>query len=360
MRERLVRAGVVGCGFQGRLHVESLQAIDDVEVVAICDTDPGRLDEIGDRFGVRERHDDYRALLDLDLDLLTICTMPNTHCEITLAAFDAGLHVLCEKPFAMNAAEALAMVEASRAANRLLAVGFNMRFAGSAREVRAFIERGELGTPICARGFMLSDDVPWWGKHYVRRISGGGALAATAVHMLDLVPWLAGSPLPTTATASMTTLFPGKRGAGAPSVEAARAYDTEDLFNGFVRFDTGFWMSIEGAWVWDKAGWNYSFDLVGSTGHAHFDPLNLVGERDGRAVDLTEGRPSDRDFPTSVAREIEDVVDAVRAGRPPAIAATGDEALVTQALVDTLYRSAEEGRELAVEIPKPAAAGART
>lgn len=347
-----MRVAVVGCGFQGRLHLESLERIDGVSIIAVCDTDAARLDEVGEAFGIRHRYIDYRSLLSRhELDLLTICTMPNTHERIALDAFSAGANVFCEKPLALNAEEGRAMLRAAAQAERLFSVGFNMRFMGSAQAVKRLMDEGKLGTPICGRGFMLADDVPWWGKHYVKALSGGGALAATAVHMLDLLIWLVGNPRPTTATASMTTIFPRKRRAGAPSEEAAEAYDVEDLLFGHVRFDNGFWLSIEGSWVWDQPGWNYSFDLVGDRAQVHFDPLRLSGEVDGELVDLTEGLETDRDFPASVERALRDVVGAMRDGREPLVKA--EEALVVQTLVDALYRSADQGREVAVEPLQP-------
>lgn len=351
-----MKTAVVGCGFQGRLHVESLQRMPEVEVVAVCDVDETRSSAVASEFGVAATYTDYRSLLEAHaLDLLTVCTMPNTHRDIALAGLETGANVLCEKPFAMNALEAAEMTQVAAAADRLLAIGFNMRFMGSATAIRRFVDAGRLGLPICARGFMLADDVPWWGRHYVKDISGGGALAATAVHMLDLVRWLVGNPLPITATASMTTVFPRKRRAGAPASVVVDSYDTEDFIFGHVRFENGFWMSIEGSWVWDRPGWNYGFDLAGDRAQASFDPLTFTAESGGRPVELETTDETDTDFPSSVAREIADVVTAVLHGQTPRTASTAAEALVIQALVDALYESADSGHEVVVNIPSTTA-----
>jgi len=347
-----MKTAVIGCGFQGRLHIESLKRLSDVEVVAVCDIDEARSSATAQEFGISHSYTDYRALIDAHaLDLLTVCTMPNSHHEIVLTGLGAGANILCEKPFAMNATEATQMTAAASAADRLLAVGFNMRFMGSATAVRRFIDEGRLGTPICARGFMLADDVPWWGRHYVKEISGGGALAATAVHMLDLVRWLAGNPTPTTASASTTRVFPRKRLEGAPTTASVDSYNTEDMVFGHVRFENGFWMSIEGSWVWDRPGWNYGFDLAGDKAQASFDPLGFSGEEAGVLTALQAKAETDTDFPSSVDREIEDVVTALLEKRAPRTAADASEALVIQALVDALYRSAELGREVEVTVP---------
>ena len=244
------------------------------------------------------------------------------------------------------------MIEAGERAGRMLSVGFNMRFMDGALAMRRFVEDGRLGTPICGRGWMLAGDVPWWGKHYVRSISGGGALAATAVHVLDLATWLAGSPRPLTATASTARIFPRKRGDGAPSTEALEAFDVEDTIFGHVRYEGGFFLSLEGSWVWDEPGWNYSLDLVGDAGQARLDPLRLAAEQDGAPVDVTGDARGGMEFPPSVARELADVVEAIRGGREPLVRAR--EALVVQSITDALYRSADLGREVDVVLPRPA------
>jgi predicted dehydrogenase len=277
--------------------------------------------------------------------------MPATHREITLAAFEAGAHVLCEKPFALSLGEAREMTEAARAAGRLLTVGFNMRFTANARALHDLAASGRAGAPLYARAWGRAGEPPWWGRHYERTVSGGGALAATAVHLVDLALWTAGFPQPVAAAASARTVFPRKRGRTAPTPEAAAAYDVEDLVSAHVRFENGFWLTVEGAWVWDRPGWDYSFELQAEDGLLEFDPLRVTLETGEGLADATPAaeRPIDwaLDFPLSVAAEIEDFVAAIREGRPPLV--RPEEALITQSITDAIYRSAEIGAEVSVE-----------
>lgn len=344
----MIRAGVIGCGYQGQAHLEELAGADGVEIVAIADLDERRLTEAGDRFGVAQRHRDADGLLGQGLDLITVCTMPNTHRDLVVAALEDGAHVFCEKPLARNAAEAAAMVRAAERTGRLLIVGYNMRYMGATSAVLRFMEEGLLGDLVCARGFMLADEVPWWGRHYSKELSGGGAINSTAVHMLDLLMWLAGNPRPLTATASMATVFPRKRAQGAPA-EAAAAYDVEDLAFGHVRFEGGFWLTIEGSWTFDRPGWNYSFDAFGTRGQAHLQPLELYTERDGTPVRVFEDAVAEPDFVGSFTAEMADVIASVRRGEAAERLASGRQALEVQAVADALYRSAAEGHEVAVE-----------
>jgi predicted dehydrogenase len=150
-----------------------------VEIVAGCDLDSKRLDAISRDAGVPRTYRDYRDLLRREeVDLVSVCTMPVTHSEVVVASLAAGAHVLCEKPLAMNAAEAQTMIAAAVKAGRMLTVGFNMRFMGSAQFAKQIVSGGQLGPPQYARVYALANDIPWWGKHYVRAISGGGVLAS--------------------------------------------------------------------------------------------------------------------------------------------------------------------------------------
>lgn len=350
-----MRVAVIGCGFQGRIHVESLKRIAGVEVVAVADTDPARLASVADAFSVPNRYADYRELLDAGpYDLVTICTMAVHHAKMTIAALEAGAHVLCEKPLALNAEEGQAMIDAARRANRMLAIGYNMRFTPNARAISRFIESGQFGRPVFTRAWAKASQVPWWGEHYRKEISGGGALASTAVHFLDLALHFAGFPEPLTASASATRLFPKKRGGTAPNEAAAARFTAEDLISAHLRFEGGYWLALEGSWIDNRPSidgvpsWDYSLDAIGEGAQVSFDPLTIRGETSaGEVIDLLEaGTRSDVSFPPSVAALIADVVEAIRKGRPPLV--TGEQALVVQRIVDAIYSSAELGREVAV------------
>jgi predicted dehydrogenase len=337
----------VGCGFQGRLHLECLRHVPDASVVAVCDRDPERLRAAVEDFAVPNGFEDHRTLLEHQpVDLLTICTMPAAHCEITLDGLDAGVAILCEKPMADDLESARTMAAASRRCGRPLSVGYNLRYSTAAQAARRFVQEGGLGPPVCARGSMLETEIPWWGPHQINAVSGGGALASTAVHMIDLLVWLASNPRPLTATASSARLYPRKRGDTAPDLPASRDYDVEDLAFGHVRFEGGFWLTIEGGWTWDAPGSECRFDLVGDRAQVSAEPLRFSAERGGKLVDITGGATGDLDFPRSVARELSDVVAAIRDGREPLV--TAEQALDVQAVVDALYRSAAQGKEVEV------------
>jgi predicted dehydrogenase len=351
-----VRVAVIGCGAQGRNHLQAYAKHPDVEIVAICDTDPDRLAQTAHDFSVPSAFADYRVLLDsAPYDLVSICAMPVSHAEMAIAALQHGANVICEKPLAMNLDEATAMAAAARGAGKFLTVGFNMRHLPAAQILKRMVADGEIGQPVSSRAWTLATDIPWWGKHYVKRISGGGVLASTAVHILDLALWVAGNPQPVTASASMDRVFPRKRASTAPTPEALAEFDVEDTFSGHIRFADGTWMNLSGGWGYDQPEYSYSFELVGDKATVQFAPLRVVAERDGIPVDITPpsavtDRTGMHDWRASVAAEIADAVDAVRNERSPLVRI--EEALTVQAIVDALYRSAETRREVPITLPE--------
>ena len=351
-----MKVGVIGCGFQGRLHVECLRALEDVEVVAVCDTDPSRLEEVRSTSPNARGYTDYRDLLEKhDLDLVTVCTMPVHHMRMTVDAFATGAHVLCEKPLALDAAEGREMLRASVAADRTLAIGFNMRFTPNAQTIKRHIDAGALGRPLYTHAWAKSSQIPWWGEHYRKELSGGGALAATAVHFLDLALWFAGFPTPLTASASASQVFPAKRRATAPDAGSAGRYNVDDLLSAHLRFEDGFWMTLQGSWVDNipshedgSPSWDYSLDAIGENAQAVLDPVSIRGEHDGEIVEmLPPNTVSDVSFPPSVQALIGGTVAAIRAGHEAPV--TGEQALVTQVITDAIYESASAGAEVTID-----------
>jgi predicted dehydrogenase len=193
-----LRAGVIGTGFIGPVHVEALRRLG-VTVAAICD--------VGDlaakaaaRLAIPQAFSDYRAMLALpDLDAVHITTPNRFHCEMSLAALKAGKHVVCEKPLAMNTTETARLVSAARAAKRVFAVNYNIRFYPAVLALRRLVAQGELGDIIHVNGSYLQD---WLFKDtdYNWRLlpKEGGPLRAVSdigTHWMDTVSFILGAKI---------------------------------------------------------------------------------------------------------------------------------------------------------------------
>jgi predicted dehydrogenase len=192
----------------------------------------------------------------------------------------------------------------------------------------------------------LDPDIPWWGKHYVKALAGGGVVASTAVHLLDLALYVAGYPAPVAVSATTARLFPGKRGLTAPSAAARAAYDVEDQAAALVRFAGGASLTLHAAWCHDRVEGARGFEMVGTAGAVAW-PLRVVAERAGQPVDLTPPAVPETSWPDSVRWQLADVVRRIQAGEEVGLV-TPRQALTLQRLIDGIYESAAQGREVAL------------
>jgi UDP-N-acetyl-2-amino-2-deoxyglucuronate dehydrogenase len=191
------RAAVVGCGDISVVHLAAIDALPDVELVAVCDTDAARGAAAGERHGVPVL-DDHRRLLDeLRPDVVHVCTPHDQHAPVALDCLDAGVAVVLEKPVAHTVEEARRVVAAAEARPEVkIGVCLQNRYNAPVQALRRLVGSGELGT---LRGSAASvtwhrtPDYyaarPWRGQ---RARSGGGVLVNQAIHTLDLVQWLLG------------------------------------------------------------------------------------------------------------------------------------------------------------------------
>jgi predicted dehydrogenase len=191
-----LRAAIVGTGAIARHHVEALAAVDGVELVAAADAVPGRAAEFAEAHGVAASFDSFDDLLaEGRVDVVHICTPPGAHAEQTLKSFDAGAHVVVEKPPALSLDELDAMVAGSERSGRRLAVVFQQRTGSAAEHVRRLLSEGALGRPLVA----LCNTIWYRGPEYFAvewrgkwETEGGGTTLSHGIHQLDLLAYLLG------------------------------------------------------------------------------------------------------------------------------------------------------------------------
>jgi predicted dehydrogenase len=191
-----LRVGVIGGGY-GRNHILAYRA-SGVEVAAFCQRSESAAAKIAREFEIPKVFTDYRDLLALEgLDAVSIATPPYLHCPIALDAFSHGLHVLCEKPLALTVAEAESMLAAAEAAGRVHMTAFNFRFIPALRCMKELLQEGYAGRRIfhidatwLTEG-RVAPETPLGWRHR-KETAGFGVLGDTAVHLIDLVRWLAG------------------------------------------------------------------------------------------------------------------------------------------------------------------------
>ena len=200
-----MKIGIIGCGLIGQKRaVAAMES--GAQVVAVADLDPARTKTLASRTGAKIC-DTWQALIAEDLDFVVVATTHDVLTPISLAAVEAGKHVLVEKPAARNAAEVLPLVEASRRTGRLVKVGFNHRFHPAIFKAHEMVEAGEIGPLLYARGRYghggrVGYEQEWRCKP---EISGGGEMIDQGSHLIDLARWFFGDL--TLGYAATPTLF---------------------------------------------------------------------------------------------------------------------------------------------------------
>jgi predicted dehydrogenase len=192
------RVGVIGTSWWADLeHLPGLAARADVEVAALCGRNPERLAALAARFGVPATFTDWREMISRGgLDVLVIATPNSLHHPQAMAAIDAGLHVVCEKPLALDVAQAREMAARAGAAGRKTLTFFTHRAVAAATCVKRLVGEGFLGRPLHVSAEYLTASQLREGKPLAWRMrraeSGTGALGDIGSHVVDLVRWWLG------------------------------------------------------------------------------------------------------------------------------------------------------------------------
>ena len=185
--------GVIACGaIAQEAHLPNYTSHPKAKLVAVADIDEARAKEVGERFGAEHIYTDYRDLLARDdIQAVSVCGPNCVHAEHTIAAVNAGKHVLCEKPMAISLAEANDMIAAAEDAGVQLMVGFTHRFHHFNRKARDLVADNVIGRPLTTRvRFAHTGPYTSWGAKsdwfFKPKMAGGGAVLDMGIHALDI------------------------------------------------------------------------------------------------------------------------------------------------------------------------------
>lgn len=354
-----IRIGIIGCGGIAGEHARGYASCEGVEIVACADLALERAQRFAAEFNVPRAYSDYRAMLAHEkLDAVSVCTPNYAHCEPTVAALEAGVHVLCEKPIAMNVAEAERMVAAAQRTKKMLTIGHHFRFVPFIRFIKRRIDEGLLGDIYFGRSHALRRrGVPGWGQFHIRDKSGGGPLIDIGVHALDCILWLMGSPQPVTVTGKTYTMFGNRVTFFSAWGDYKRdEFDVEDFAAGFVRFSNGATLTLAASWAAHiEQNEDFTQLILGDRGGVVLRPFGAdagVRIQSSREEALLDIIPSG--FPEAHAHQ-EEIRHWVACLRGEAeVLVKPEECLNVQRIIDGIYRSSELGREIRVEELAPA------
>lgn len=355
---KLLKIAVIGTGGISKNHLESYQKNPNVEIYALCDINKERVTKMAERFNVplertfTDKDEMFKALP--EIDAVSVCTWNSAHAECSIAALNAGKHVLCEKPMAMNEEEAKLMKAAADKAGKLLMIGFVRRHGNDCLLVKDYADKGFFGDIYYAKATYLrrnGNPGGWFGD---KSRSGGGPLIDLGVHVLDLVRYLMGNPKPVSVYgATFQKLFnrPNiKTSRGYTSVEAGEndICDVEDLATALVRFDNGAVISLETSYSLNLKSGKGEIELFGTKGGAILKPeVEMFTELNDYMVNIDFPHNTALSFDGLFENEINHYIDCILNGTP--CIAPAQDGVDVMRILDSIYKSAETGHEIVLD-----------
>jgi predicted dehydrogenase len=343
---------VIGSSYGTTVQVPGFRHVQDVELVGLASGRLERAREMAAKHGIPHAYDDYRAMLDeVPLDLVTIVTPPYLHHEMVLEAVRRGIHVICEKPFARDVAEAEAMLRAAEAAGVVHAIDHEFRFLPAHQAFRERVRDGFIGRPRLVRivnvgdARVRPDSVPftWWSE----RSKGGGVVTAVASHYLDALRVWFGDVRDVTAVAD--TFVRERPLRDGPGMGAVTSDDTATILLHLA--ESGAQASITTSMA--VAGRLQRVEAYGSEGSLVIeDGMRLLGGRVGEPLAELSIPPEPLPVQPGLQRMIGQFATlAGRVAQRIRGEAAGDfptfaDGVAVQRLLDAVFLSAREGRRV--------------
>jgi predicted dehydrogenase len=335
MKDKL-RVAVVGCGAQSQLaHIPALRQNAAVELVALCDTDVRKVNQLCTIHKVAKNYSDFDDLKeDESIDAVVIATPNHLHAPMTIAALRYGKDVLCEMPMGVNAAEAESMVATARQEKRRLVPCLNTRLRPDVQTIRRFIEGGELGQLYYCKTGWLQGRESWslsgWRGQRLR--AGGGAFLSLGTALLD---------------ATLSLLAPHKPVSviGSAHHRDPRA-EVEDTAFAMIRFEPHLLLTLEVGWSMLQEKDLTYLNLFGNAGAALLNPIQIHKEMHGHLVNVTPQVPA-RDSQRASSRVLVDLwVECLLRDAPAPF--SPEDGLAVSRLADAFYKSQSARCEVAL------------
>ncbi len=271
-----IRVGIVGTGW-GQLQVEAFRRVRDVEIVALCDADAARLDDVAKRYKIAQTFSDYSDLLARDdIDLVSVATPPGLHYPITRAAIVAGKHVVCEKPLALAVNDACALLAIATEHGIVHAVDYEMRYLPAVAYAKELIDEEYLGQ-LWRVDMTMTLEKPWGREHgnwAADDARGGGILWELGSHFIDILRWWFGDV--SAVLAERRTNFPDPTQTSPVTGTGGQADDAFWCILRFARGGEAMLNFVSGARY--DPGW--TIGAYGQSGSLVVQGGGLLGKRD--------------------------------------------------------------------------------
>jgi len=356
-----VRVGIIGCGgIATGKHLPSLSKLPNVDIVAFFDIAEDRARSARNQYGSEDAkvYATYEELLkDGSIEVVHICTPNDSHAEITVAALEAGKHVMCEKPMAKTAEGARRMLEASKRTGKKLSIAYQNRYRPDSLYLKQLCDRGELGDIYFAKALAVRRRaVPTWGVFLDKEKQGGGPLIDIGTHALGLTLWMMNNYKPKMVVGSVYHKL-GKRAnaANAWGPWDPDKFEVEDSAFGYIVMENGATIVLESSWALNTMFVGEGKTLLcGTEGGADMeDGLRINGEHLSRMyenkIELKAGGVAFYGGNEESAADVEARlwIDAIVNDKEPIV--TAEQALVVTEILEAIYESGRTGKAVYFE-----------
>ncbi len=338
-QQKKIKIGVIGAGHIAQVaHIPQWSKLENVDIVAVSDIQPSKAKWVAEKFNIKQYGSDPQELLDNpEIDAIDICTDTASHKDLAIAALAAGKHVLVEKPMARTFSEAKEMAAAAEKYQRHLMVAMNVRFRRDAIILKSFIDGDELGDVFYIKtGWLIRRDLSntedsWF---YNKELSGGGVLMDLGIQMLDVAWWLMGNRQPV----SVKTVIFAKN----------QELQVEDSATCLIHFKDNSVLTLEVSWTMLTEKERFYVNVFGTKGSAQINPLRVFKDMHGNLINIIPSREENSilRYKRSYKNELKHFVNCIQ--NKATIQAGASEIAQRLQLIETMYRSAAEGKEVKI------------
>jgi len=351
-----LKAGIIGCGgIANGKEMPSIKQTGLVEMVAFCDIVAEKAAKAAKEYGIADAktYTDYKEVLkDSSIDIIYVCTPNRSHSIITVDALNAGKHVMCEKPMAINTIEAQKMVEAAKANNKILTIGYQNRYRADSAYLKEECQNGVLGEIYFAKARALRRRaVPTWGVFLNEYEQGGGPLIDIGTHALDLTLWMMDNYKPKYAVGTVYhKLNDQKNTANAFGEWKCDEFTVEDSAFGFVVMENGATIMLESSWALNSLeNLEAATILCGTAAGADMlEGLRINGVKNGHQYitkpDLNAGGVAFFDGASDKPEVLEQLTFINAVLGKGELTVTPEQALVVTQILEAIYESAKTSK----------------
>ncbi|SHO47571.1 Gfo/Idh/MocA family protein [Anaerocolumna xylanovorans] len=351
--KKKIKIGIIGVGSISNVHIQSYQKIDSVEIAAFCDINEKQLKHMMDKYHVKNGYTSVEEMLDQEeLDAVSVCTWNSGHAECSIAALNHGVNVLCEKPMAMNAEEALRMKQAAEKNGKLLMVGLVRRFGDDIQILRDLNQNKFFGDIYYVKSKYLRRSGSPGGWFSDKKRSGGGPLIDLGVHILDMMNYLLDCEEPVSVYGytfdQIGDQVQIKKNAGyVSSTASSNIYDVEDFAGAVIRFSNNKIAVLETSYNLFIEHDSEGLELYGSEGGAKIDDgITLTNNVCDYMANNRLLIDSKFDFHKAFLKEIQHYINCIT--DKTECNANADDGIRNMKILDAVYQSAKVGHEVII------------